>query len=179
MTAAWLVRHWHHDTICFWFMLNRLHIETDGRCQLWSELLCRWFHSTLYSQALTFPHTSIKRKVFVFVGAPCYSGNYSCWIPTGESPKVMQWGQIFIIVPDTFKTDSHFVNSNVPKIRFQSVFFGLALKVKSETCWDCVQVHYEANLRHHCSLALTCLSLQVSTLEGFLYAFMTSCNCKS
>lgn len=131
------------------------------------------------AESLTFPHTSIKRKVFVFIGAPCYSGNYSCWIPAGQTPKVMQLGQIFIIVTHMFRKDSHFVKSNVPKIRSESDFFGLALKVKLETCWDCVWGCYEENLRHHCPLALPCSLFQVLIWEGFLYAFTTSCNCKN
>lgn len=131
------------------------------------------------AESLTFPHTSIKRKVSVFIGAPCYSGNYPCWIAIEQSPKIMQLGQIFIIVWGMFKKDSHFVKSNVPKIESQSVLFGLVLKVKSETCWDCVQVCYEVILRLHCPLALPHLLFQISTLEGFFYAFMISCNCKS
>lgn len=71
------------------------------------------------AESLTFPHISKKRKVFVFTGAPCYSGNYFCRIPTGQNPKVMQLGQIFIIVPDTIKQDGHFVQSSLPKIKSQ------------------------------------------------------------
>jgi len=42
--------------------------------------------------------------------------------PHRTGAKIMQLGQVFIIVPDTFKKDRHFVKSNVPKIRSQSVF---------------------------------------------------------
>lgn len=81
---------------------------------------------------LAFPHTSIKRKVFVFTGAPYYSGNYSCRIPTGQNPKVMHAAETDLYYCNRYVQERHFVKSSVPKIRSQSVFFWLALKIKSE-----------------------------------------------
>lgn len=96
------------ETLTPWHHLFMIYAEQTAYRNRWEvsaliRIVMPVIAAHYIAKSLTFPRTPIKRKVYVFVGAPCYSGIYSRWIPTGQNPKVVQLGQIHIIIFHMFK----------------------------------------------------------------------------